>query len=170
MAKPARKSAHESREQESREHDDLYDLNEPIFEDTGPLPEVPARDGYAQRWIRIQKGNEEDGRNIYAASRKGWTPRSLETVGDAFKWLTTKLGDRGNLVGTKSMVLMERPIELDRRASQVTKGRRQELEKAVKQNLFSEHNGLGGSSTGFTAPQVESASQVERGQPLVADD
>jgi len=165
-----RKATRDSRDQETRESNDLHDVNEPIFEDTGPLPEVPARDGYSQRWIRVHNGNEEDGRNIYAASRKGWTPRTLETVGEAYKWLTTKLGDRGNIVGTKSMVLMERPIELDRRASQVTKGRRHELENAVKQNLFSEHNGLGGSTTGFTAPKVDSTVQVERGQPVVADD
>ncbi|RJQ53484.1 MAG: hypothetical protein C4521_07500 [Actinobacteria bacterium] len=141
------------------------------FEPTGPLPDIEARPGFAQRWVRTRKGNDADAHNLFAAARRGWAPRSPSSVPKALQWLTVQREGLGGCIGTHDMVLMERPNELNAREADVKRRDRRERERAVKNNLFSEYKGIGGARSGMTAPDVENSSRVERGRaPAIQDD
>lgn len=159
-----------SRDQETREAESVHDM--PIdFEAQGPLPDIPARDGYAQRWVRVRKGKDADAQNLFAAQRRGWTPRSPNTVSKSLQWLTVQREGLGGVVGANDVVLMERPMAINDRERDIKRRERRSIEQAVKNNLFSEYKGMGGAATGFTAPVDESKSSVERGRrPAIQDD
>lgn len=165
-----RTGAHTTRNQETRDAAGVRD--EPIsFEAQGPLPNIGARPGFAQRWIRARKGNEPDAQNLFAATRRGWTPRSPDTVPKSLQFLTVQREGIGGCVGTHDMVLMERPNELNAREVAVKRDDRRDREMAVKNNLFSEYKHMGGSSTGFSAPDVQNDARIERGRaPAIQDD
>lgn len=165
-----RTGAHTTRNQETRDAVGVHD--EPIsFEAQGPLPAIGARAGFTQRWIRARKGNEPDAQNLFAATRRGWTPRSPDTVPKSLQFLTVQREGIGGCVGTHDMVLMERPNELNAREAAVKRDDRRAREHAVKNNLFSEFKSMGGNSTGFTAPDVQNQARIERGRaPSIQDD
>lgn len=165
-----RNGSHKSRSQSTRDAQSVHEEMPILFEETGPLPDIPARPGYVQRWIRVQRGREADSRNIYKAARKGWEPRKADTVPKSMQWLMVRHEGMGGVIGTHDLVLMERPVDLESRAAAHKKQQRDNLERAVKSNLFSEHRDLGGEATGYTAPEIQSTAQVERGRPMVADD
>ena len=168
--KEQRAGAHVSRNQESRDATTIHD-DAISFEDSGPLPDIQARPGFTQRWIRIKKGADDDSRNMYNATRKGWAPRAADTVSKSLQFLVVQRAGLGGVIGTHDMVLMERHEEIQKQAARHNKDARRSLEKAVKNNLFSEHKSLGGSNTGFSAPDMESSSSVERGRrATIADD
>lgn len=140
------------------------------FETDSALPDIPAREGYDQRWIRVRANNQDDAKNIYTASRRGWTPRSPGTVGKAQNFLCIQREGLGGVVGTHDMVLMERPHAISRKEAEVRRGARRGRTEAVKGGLFSEYKNLGTSEEHFTRPSVESSNRVERGRPVIQDD
>jgi len=161
-----------TREQKSMEADNIHEIDfDPLaFEDTGPLPQIPARQGYVQRWVRMAFGNSADARNLSTRTRRGWQPRPADTVDKAYQYMTVNNESMGGIIGTHDLVLMERPMAIHRKAEQIERDKRRNLEMAVKSNLFREHNNIGGSGSGFTAPKDESTAHVERGAPRIADD
>lgn len=166
-----RAGVHQTRNQESREAEPIHD--DPIdFANSGPLPNIPARPGYVQRWIRVQSGTTPDARNAYAAKIRGWTPRSPGTVSKALQELLVQREGSGGVIGTHDLVLMERPEELNLRETQAKRRDRRELERGVKNNLFSEYKSMGGAGAGFTAPDDSgSSAKVETGRrPTIQDD
>lgn len=166
-----RTGAHTTREQSTREAVGVHEVDIVDFEPTGPLPDISSRPGYAQRWVRVRKGNDHDAQSIFAASRRGWVPRDPGSVPKALQWLTVQREGLGGCIGTHDMVLMERPASLNEREAQVKRRDRRQLEQAVKSNLFSEYKNLGGASTGFTAPGIDTDARVERGRaPSIQDD
>lgn len=169
MTKP-HTGAHKSRAQESRDANPVHEDDSIFMEESGPLPDIDARTGYAQRWVRILRGTETDTRNIYSATRQGWQPRKADSVPKNMQWLIVQNESFGGVIGSHDLILMERPEELDRKAQAYDRAQRVNLDKAVKSNLFSEHKQLGGETTGFSTPGVDHSAQVERGRPLVADD
>jgi len=165
-----RNGVHTSRDQETRDSIPIH-MDSISFEDEGPLPDIPARAGYAQRWVRVKKGRDEDARNIYNSTRKGWLPRAVETVSKALQGLTVQREGFGGVIGSHDMVLMERHEGIDKASADHKKQARRNLTTAVKENLFSEHRSLGGSNTGLGSPGFEDRAQVERGRRVsVADD
>jgi hypothetical protein len=167
------RTTHESRAQQEQARDNVHmvDFDPLAFEESGPLPEIPARDGYVQRWVRAAIRNESDARNLSTRSRRGWTPRPADTVDKAYQHMFVFNESMGGIIGTHDLVLMERPVEIHRKAEQIEAKKRRDLERAVKSNLFREHKNIGGSSSGFTAPSDESTARVERGRsPQIADD
>lgn len=163
-----RDTARMSRDQESRDANPVHDA--PIdFSIQGPLPNIAARPGYAQRWIRVRKGNDPDAQNLFAATRRGWTPRSPSTVSKALQFMTVQHEGFGGCIGTPDMVLMERATELNARERELKRQDRRERESAVKKSLFAEFKGA--ADAGFSAPSVENESRVERGRaPAIQDD
>lgn len=147
-----------------------FDISALEMEETGPLPNIPPRPGYVQRWVRVSIRNESDARNLSTRSRRGWLPRAADTVDRAYHHMMSQNETMGGIIGTHDLVLMERPIEIHRRAEQIELKKRRDLELAVKTNLFREHNSIGGSGSGFSAPKDESTAYVERGAPRIADD
>lgn len=170
MPRAKNTGAHETRNQANRDANPVHD--EPVnFEPQGPLPDIEPRPGYAQRWVRARKGTEPDAQNLFAAHRRGWVPRSPDSVPKALQFLTVQREGFGGVIGTHDTVLMERPNELNAREAQMKRRDRREREQAVKNNLFSEYRNMGGANTGFSAPDVENSARVERGRaPSIQDD
>lgn len=163
----------QSRAQQESSRDNVHaiDFDPMAFEESGPLPEIPPRPGYVQRWVRVAIRNESDARNLSTRTRRGWTPRPADTVDKAYQHMFAFNESMGGIIGTHDLVLMERPVEIHRKAEQIEAKKRRDLELAVKSNLFREHNNMGGSSSGFTAPSDEgSSARVELGRPQIADD
>lgn len=168
--KDIRNGTRDSREQEARDATPIHVDDSILLEDSDVLPKIPPRQGYAQRWVRVARGAEADARNLSLRARRGWLPRAAETVSKDLQYMTLQRQGMGGVIGTHDLVLMERPIEIQRRAEALERNKRRELERAVKTNLFNEHNNLGGASSGFSAPSVVHDSRVERGTPRVAED
>lgn len=169
-----RNSAHVpvSRDQVSRDTEtrEAMDYDALLLDDSGPLPNIPARPGYAQRWVRVALKNDADARNVSLMSRRGWTPRQADTVEKSYQYMLTQHQGLGGTIGTHDLVLMERPIEIQKRAEQIEREKVRNLEIAIKRNLFREHSNMGGTNAGFTAPTDESRSRVIRGEPRIASD
>lgn len=160
-----------SREQETHDALGVHDADdEPIlFEESGPLPTIPSRAGYVQRWVRVATKQGDDARNLARMAQRGWKPRPIDTVPKAYQWLSSKREGLGGVIGTHDCILMERHEGIQQKAEAIQKQRRRDLETAVKTNLFREHKNIGGASAGIT-PDYESKATVERGRPRVADD
>lgn len=157
-----RDGAHKSRTQETRDAEGIHDETPILFEESGPLPNIPPRPGYAQRWVRVATKEGADPQNIARMSQRGWTPRPADTVPKAIQVYTVQKEGMGGVIGTHDCILMERHEDMNRRASEANKQRRRELERAVKGNLTAETRGH---------VKHDSRSEIERGRPVrVADD
>ncbi len=161
-------NVHVSREQDSR---DAFDFDAVAAEEEGPLPDIPAREGFVQRWVRVSVKDKDDARNLSIRARKGWLPRQTNTVDQGYQYMLSNHQGLGGIIGTHDLVLMERPVEIHRKFEELERKKRENLELAVKSNLFREHKSLGGTDTGFNAPVDESKARVIRGgPPRIAED
>ena len=160
-----------SRDQETYEKDDVRaaDFDAIFLDDSGPLPEIPPRPGYVQRWVRTRVRNDDDARNLSIRARRGWQPRMADTVDKSYHHMVIQNENMGGIIGTHSLVLMERPMAIHRKAEQIERNKVRDLERAVRGNLFREHQNMGGNSNGMV-PHEESTANVERGSPRVLDD
>jgi len=157
-----------SREQETHDATDVHDDEVILFEESGPLPNIPARAGYDQRWVRVATKEGDDARNIARAAQRGWKPRPVESVPKAYQWLTSKREGIGGVIGTHDNILMERHEGISEKVNAINKKRRRDLESAVKNNIFREN--VGGSHAGISH-NTETSATVERGRPVrIADD
>jgi len=159
-----------SRDQQTREAQGVEIDDSFLFEESGPLPNIPARPGYAQRWGRVKYRNENDGRNILRLQQRGWKPRPADTVPVKYQGLTVQNASLGGVIGTDDSVLMERPIELQARVEAHQRHEVDSREQAVKRNVFRDYQAAGGADTGFTQPVHERSEKVERGVPVLLDD
>ena len=162
----------DSRDQSTRDADsrEAFEFDPSVLEDLGPLPNIQPRNGYAQRWVRVMIGKEVDARNMATRARRGWRPRQSDTIDPSFRYMTTNREEFGNVIGVSDCVLMERPIEVQRKVEAHERQKVLDMSKAIKHNLFREHSNLGGNQTGFEAPRDESKSQVLKGSPILMED
>jgi len=168
----SRSGVHESRNQTTREVEGIHEEFPVDFEPTGPLPDVQPRPGFVQRWIRVRKGGQDDAQNLFAASRKGWTPRRPDTVPKHLQFMVVQREGMGGCVGTHDCVLMERHEAINAREVAYKRSERKARLAAVRGNLFSEARSIDRSGRYVTAPSSEgSERRVERGRmPLIQDD
>lgn len=161
-----------SRDQDTRDSESraAMEFDPSILEEFGPLPDIKPRPGYTQRWVRVAIGNEADAKNMSRRSRLGWRPRQADSLPDYLQYMFVERKEFGNVIGTHDCILMERPIEIQRKIEAHERKKVRDLERAVKHNLFREHQNLGGSRTGFNQPVVESESRVIKGKAVVMDD
>lgn len=155
-----------SRVQESRDAEGVHDDGVDFGDDTGPLPNIPARPGYTQRWVRIKKGQESDSRNMYKASRQGWLPRAADTVSKSLQFMMVQREGLGGVIGTYDMVLMERREEISERARLINKKTRDDRMQAIKDNMFSENRRMNPTSPNM---EFDISSRVERGKAMTVD-
>lgn len=154
-----------SREQDAREFNPIHGDDGFSWEDTGPLPEIPARPGFSQRWIQLTP------KRLMRASQMGYVPRPPDTVAKAFQVLTVQREGLGGVIGTHDMVLMEVPEEMAIRRREAVRRRTRELEKAVSNSLFREHERLRREGDGFVPHRMQAQAEIERGRlPVVPDD
>lgn len=171
MARPSN-AARESREQVTREAEsrETFEFDPSVLDEFGPLPNIPARPGYAQRWVRVAIGNEADARNISTRYRRGWRPRTSDSVDKSLHHMLVNREGFGNVIGTHDVILMERPLEIQKKIEAHQRKQVRDLEQAVKHNLFREHKDLGGNQTGFNQPRDESEARVVKGAPRIMED
>ena len=135
------------------------------------LPEIPARPGMAQRWVRTRRGSEDDARNLARMTQRMWHPRDPKTVPEHFKWMTILKEGLGSVVCTDDLILMERDERVQRRAEELQRQRVNTATTAVKRNLFADYDANVGNGSGFSAPIDDSRASVERGRPVdIPDD
>lgn len=167
-----RSGVHDSRNQTTREVEGVHEEFPVDFEPAGPLPQIAARPGFVQRWVRVRKGGQDDAQNVFAASRKGWTPRRPDTVPKHLQFMVVQREGIGGCIGTHDCVLMERHEAINAREVAYKRNERKARIAAVRGNLFSEARSIDSSGRYVTAPSSEgSARTVERGRmPVIQDD
>jgi hypothetical protein len=164
-ARPGR----ESRTQNLREADQVhesYDDNweAPTLLDTS---NIPARDGYVQRWVRTKLRGEDDQNNIFRKINYGWKPRSLDSVPKGQFVPQVNLNGE-NVIGIHGMILMERPKALHDRQAAFNRKQADNQITAAKHNLFRVHNP--GDERLISAPSMKMDSTVSRGRLVESDD
>jgi len=148
---------------ENAVHDDFDDF---VGQDTS-LPDIPARSGFDQRWIRTKIGGEDDPVNVSRSLNKGWKRRDPDTLPANFKTLRSYVEGIGESVGVSGMVLMERPKQISRKFKDSKDQRTAAQMQSVDDNLFKSHT----AGSGFGAPaRVEDKTEVTRGKPISVDD
>lgn len=96
------------------------------------LDAPPPREGFAQRWVRYATHDGEDLINVQTMMRKGWRPRAVESIPQAFKTFpTTSHASMGDVFAVGGMVLCEMPEQLAMRIRRATRQRTQSLNLAV---------------------------------------
>ena len=143
---------------------DAHDDDDLLLDDIGPLPEIPPRAGFQQRWFST------DRRRQLTAARRGWLPRSPSTVAKHFQNMTVQHEGMGGVIATHDLVLMERREEIHSRVVAHNRQKVRNLEIAVSQTLGREHQSLKDEGPGFYPNQLESTARVERGHMPVATD
>ena len=157
----------ESREHELREADPIHEEYEGNWDSDSLLDttNIPARQGYVQRWVRTSIKGMEDQSNVFKKVNKGWKPRALSTIPKG-QYVMRVDFNGVDVVGIHGMILMERPQALHDKQAKA----RQELNdlqmSAVKQNLYKVHD----SSSGFSRPVMDERTSVSRGRIAPIDD
>lgn len=159
-----------SREQETRAAIPVHDEyaawdNESLLS----TDNIPARDGFVQRWVRTQLRGESDQSNVFRKYNKGWRPRALDSIPKG--QFVPHIDFQGiNVVGVHGMILMERPKGLhDRQRAQIDEQNRMQ-DLAVKHNLYKDFQSDSSSRGYITDPEYRASSQVKQGRIAPVDD
>ena len=128
----------------------------------------PPRPGFTQRWVRTKLVGIDDPRNIARRMNEGYRPRHGSTLPVGIMAPTIQFRGSDGVIGIDGMVLMERPLKLHEKAAAYHREQTQRQMAAVESNLMQSHQ----SGSGFGAPRLSSATDVETGRRTapVADD
>ena len=81
------------------------------WEKPSDLDAPPPREGYTQRWIRYQMGNDEDAKNTIKMFKQGWLPRPASTVDPKYLPPTVQHPRLGDVIGVDDLMLCEMPLK-----------------------------------------------------------
>lgn len=103
-----------SRARESRDGDVVHESYDDIWDQTGMLDttHIPARKGFAQRWVRTKMNGVDDPKNVMKRMNQGFRPRLADTVPQGTFAPTVNSRQFGDIIGMDGIVLMERPAKL----------------------------------------------------------
>lgn len=101
------------------------------------LPEIPARLGFAQRWIRFSSFNVDDAGNQSKKTREGWRPRDPKTVSRDYVSLSARKGSFGEVIAIQGMVLCEMPKSRANQRKRFMDARRARQAEAVDAEIAS---------------------------------
>ena len=126
-----------SREQESREVDEGYDVYDDDFldDDMLSMKNIPARPGFQRRWIRTHSLGEQDQMNLFKKHNSGWRPVMLDSIAKGKYVMSVEFGGH-TVIGIKGVVLMERPEQLHVRAKVKVLSNVNRQMEAVNYNMF----------------------------------
>ena len=156
-----------SREQESRVADPIHEEYPEYYDDDTLLSteNIPARQGYVQRWVRTSLQGKEDQANIFKKMNKGWKPRPLDTVPKG--QYVMKIDFNGSqVIGIHGMILMERPIALHERQKNSIEAQNKSQIMSVKHNMMQVHD----PRSGLTSPEFDLRTSTTRGRMPAVDD
>jgi len=137
---------------------DVANLDEP------GLPHVPCREGMEQRWVRVKIRTEPDVKNLVNKERRGWRPRSAQTVAKTYQNLRIAEGDYAGCIGFHDVVLMERPVEIGEKVRKIELQKTREKELAIRSMQFRETDGQDRDRAYFQHENPELRSRVETGE------
>jgi hypothetical protein len=140
----------DSREQETWDNVDIHDMIIEIGDDDGALPNVPPREGYAQRWIRTMKNGVEDPANIAKAMNAYWRRRAPDTLPEGIAAPSVHVDGIGETIGISGMILMERPLAIHEKFVERVRNRTRTQMEAVDKSLYKIKTA---GDSGFGTPQ-----------------
>lgn len=161
-------STRTSRVQESREAEDVHQQYVDSWSSPSLLStdNIPARQGYVQRWIRTKLKNDDDQNNVFRKINQGWKPRELSSVPKG-QYVPKIDFDGSEVIGIHGMILMERPVEIHEKHAAHNRKMTQAQLSAVKNDMHKVHE----PGHGLTNPQYTNKSNVTHGRiAQVADD
>lgn len=167
MVDNATDEARKPREQERRASEPVHEEYPEYYEDDTLLStdNIPAREGYVQRWVRTVLNGKEDQSNVFRKINKGWRPRLMSTVPKG--QFVTKIDFNGtDVVGIHGMILMERPEALHERQQRAKQNLIDLQMRAVKENMYAVHD----PSSGLTRPEMRATSTNSVGRMPTVDD
>ena len=156
-----------SRAQEARVADPVHEYWDDNVSDSAlDTSRIPPREGYVQRWVRVRLKGQEDQSNAYRRYNKGWKPRLKSSVPEGQFVMSTNFNGL-DVIGTPSMVLMERPKEFEDRQRRANEQATQMQMAAVKQTMYKQYS----PGSGMSRPEFEKEnSRVTRGRAAEIDD
>lgn len=157
-----------SREQETHAaepvHDEYANWDNDLLLDT---KDIPARDGYVQRWVRTHVKGVEDQGNIFKSYNKGWRPRQLSSVPKGQYVMHITFQD-AEVIGIHGMILMERPDYIQKRVRDSVQEATDNQMRSVRNDLYKVHD----ERDNISRPDFDVKSEVSRGRgrPPKVDD
>ena len=156
-----------SHEQETWDEVSVHDLDIEINGESTILPNVPARKGYTQRWMRTKLNGEDDPKNISSTFNNHWRRRDPSTIPKGNFAPSIRVEGVGECIGISGMVLVERPKSISDQYEDRVRQRTDAQMEAVDKSLFKTHT----ANDGFGAPRrVEDKTKVKVGSGLIPDD
>lgn len=157
-----------SRTQQSRQAEEIHKSYDDQWTATSMLDtkNIPARDGYVQRWIRTKVRGVDDQDNVFRRINEGWQPRPISTI-EKGKFVPNIDFNGVDVVGIHGMILMERPIKTHESQGRHVRELAARQMQGVRENMFNAHV----QGSGMTAPTMRNDTSVSRGRvPEIADD
>jgi len=140
--------------------------NDILWREGQNLPYVEPREGYVQRWIRVDIDGNRDVKNIYKRQNQGWRPRLANTIPEGVFLPSIKF-DKQDIVGMHDNVLMERSIELNERYHALNREDIELQNQAIANDVMKFHD----AESGLRGRQSGINSQVHKGRvPDIAPD
>lgn len=99
------------------------------------LPEIPPRQGFVQRWVRMASFNAEDSRNQSMKSREGWRARDPKTIPGMYAPPLARRSGFGNVCAVEGMVLCEMPKSRAKQRKAFFDARRAAQDRAVDEDI-----------------------------------
>jgi hypothetical protein len=129
--------ARKPREHMQRESEPVHEAYPEYYDDDALLSteNIPAREGYVQRWVRTSIHGNEDQSNVFKKVNKGWKPRERSTVPKG-QYVMHVDFEGLDVIGIRGMILMERPIALHERQRKKVQEATQLQMQAVKNDLY----------------------------------
>jgi len=156
-----------SREQELHEAEQLHEEYGDRWEESDLLStkNIPAREGFVQRWVRTTVKGNDDQSNVFRKLNKGWRPRMRDTIPKG-QFVMSIQFQGSEVIGIHGMLLMERPVNMQVRERMANMQKTDMQLEAVKQNMFRVHE----PGKGLTSPKMNIESSVSRGRKAIVDD
>jgi len=156
-----------SREQQLREAEEVHESYNENWETPSMLDttNIPAREGYVQRWVRTKVKGEDDQNNVFKKINQGWRPRQLSSVPKG-QFVPNVVFNGSNVIGIHGNILMERPEAQHLSHAEYNRKQSAKQMTAVKQNMFNVHS----AGDGMVAPSMTNKSEVRKGRLVDSDD
>lgn len=160
-------SIHASRVEDERQAEQIHEFADEPWVNPVSLPEIKARPGMVQRWIRVAIRAEADPVNTARKFREGWVPRKVDTVPKNVPVPRIEGGKYAGCIGVEGMILCEMPTERNDARNKYFHDKNIRQTDAVNQRLAEEtqHH-----STAFGPVKKEQTSKFVREVQVAADE
>ena len=129
------RSVHETREQEMRESEPVWDQYEGDWKPPSNLDAPPARPGFVQRWIRVGSQGKDDSTNTARRFREGWRPRRADTVAKDFPVPRVNQGTWSGCIMVEGMLLCELPRAMADKRRKFFAAKNRQMSEAIDREL-----------------------------------